>query len=591
MPSLYISKKSSPAVFVPYHGKITIAPPAKRDHLESQESRAHAPCAEHGNPYAHTAQYPMAEVVTAGDDERDSKSSSAPLPTGLSNIVAAVSMIAKTSTGQDSVTNTTHNTNTSTEEASIPMPLSCRDYYESKGRDPKILFAFLTGVTSPHEYLGLQFPFSLCKPPFRHNRRVYKPTSNILQQEIIRRARIMTGTTLVLRPYRWSTEVLHETLTVTYSPIFTNDDKSFLRATCIQVYQQESSERETRREAGKRSVLESKQQSKTARSMTHRQIHHRDLHHHHCGNGGYREFNTTALLRLYHTLAHLRNYFLQARVKKASIFTCSTFWLAVATQFNDKTWVPMSIPIVQLHGFQRSIALPFNLGETPAQSTELAAIFDSIQSKLIKVVGEWNKLFHPPITVIHPFVPGVVEQYDYAGYPNRLESQSGVVEEHVMYLWEFANENEFLGTCMRAGIVSQQSTNADAMHEMKNGPKGLSGQSTPVAKGAVVQEQNRQAAHTPAEGSENELSPEELATIVVPVTSQNQGHVSVTSDCAVRDEGQIEEKEINDPNIDDTVVDKILRTNAIGNGSMSKPEVLTAAHEVTLQYLRLQNTM
>lgn len=333
------------------------------------------------------------------------------LPTGgLSSIVAAVMMEDK---------------NKKSPLVTRPERLSCREFYEAKGQNPKILFAFLMGA-SPKEDFGLQIPFSLDHVPFIRHRRQCKPSSKMMQMEVLRRA-AWADLSRMPRPAQWSTEKLQEALVVQYPPKFTEADKTFLRIACEDLYNEILRKDNT----PQNDEADTKRQWMTSEDTS------RD------DEGGWNSFK--AVLRMYHTLADLRESFLvrlQKTTGRSALVRDPLIWKKAAMRYNDDTWVPSSIAIPKLNGFEQPIALPLNVQEVTED--ELVGIAASIRPKLVALVQEWNKSFNPPEMMK---VDNITEQYDYAGFPNRLESRPGV-EDHVMYLWEFANESKMLGSWM-----------------------------------------------------------------------------------------------------------------------------------------------
>lgn len=339
------------------------------------------------------------------------------LPTGgLSSIVAAVMMEDK-------------NKSLPPPPVNRPEKLTCREFYESKGRNPKLLFVFLMG-SSPREDIGLHVPFSLDHVPFVRHKRECKPSSKMMQMEVLRRA-AWADVSRMPRPAQWSTEKLQEALVLQYPPKFTEMDKAFLKAACEDLYHQI---------VQKDTMQHEKRQWKISDDAPRDDDNNDD---HNDDEGGWNSFK--AVLRMYHTLADLRESFL-VRLHQTSgryaLVRDPLIWKKAAMRYNDKRWVPSSIAIARLTGFEQPIALPLNVQDVTEE--ELIGIAASIRPKLVALVQEWNKSFNPPEMVK---VDNITEQYDYAGFPNRLESRPGV-EDHVMYLWEFANESQMLGSWM-----------------------------------------------------------------------------------------------------------------------------------------------
>jgi hypothetical protein len=293
--------------------------------------------------------------------------------------------------------------------------VNCHAFYEAKGRNPKVLFGFLIGV-SPKEDLGLKMVFSLDKPPFSNKKREFKPTSKIMQQEVIRRSTLQ-GVSRMPRPSQWSTEKLHEALSLRFPLKLSLQDTMFLRIACKEVYDEAM-----KRNREELSANEERQDNSIRWTK----------------DEGWK--NPKAMLRLYHMLVNLRESFVSRNQDGKS--SVKKFWEAAADRYNNAAWVPSSAIIPKLEGFELSTPLLFTGKKVTA--TELVTIFGGVKPKLRELVEEWNRSFSPTEMLKEN---GIVEQWDYAALVNRLGLREDV-DSHVMYLWEFANNNQILGSCM-----------------------------------------------------------------------------------------------------------------------------------------------
>lgn len=400
-----------------------------------------------------------------------------------------------------------------------PAELRCRAFYESKGKNKKVLFAFLVGL-DPKETLGLWHEFSLDKPPFSSRRREFKPTAKVMQQEVLRRATLQNIQRMP-RPSQWSTEKLVESLSERFHPNLSNEDIAFLKEACEELYSatiQRNDEESHQAEQVKSQKLPAKE-------------------------GGWKD--PKAVLRLYHTLADLRKLFV-ARRKGKPFIRGKDFWIAAAERYNDATWIPTTDKIPQLEDFEESFPLPLNMKQvTP---NELSAFYVAIKPKLRGLVNEWNWSFQPTPLVEDTY--GLVEQWDYAALMNRLESREDV-ENHLMYLWEFANEKKMLGSCM-AKIPEEDNTEKSSNKEKKKEAKDP----------AVPRVPSLMVASADVEGKDASVS-------------------SSSEQIEKEEEDVIEEEQ-----------EEIEPTEEGKKGPLAaNPEHFTASQELHLEHLKLHNSM
>ena len=458
-----------------------------------------------------------------------------------------------------------------------PEELTCRAFHESKGKSPKVLFAFVTGV-NPKEEFGLKIPFSLDHRPFIKHRRECKPTSKIMQQEVLRRASL-AGVSRMPRPAQWSTEKLQEALTIRFPAKFTKEEKKFLKTACTDLYKQIIKD-EAEQEATEKKRIEMEH----ALSIP--------------DEGGWNSLK--AVLRLYHTLVDLSPGFC-ARKRDATDSVVLNgevmpvrdpfFWKTAASRYNDKTWIPSSIAIPQLQGFELPMKLPLNVRKV--KDTELAGIFGSIKPKLTDLVLEWNKSFSPPEMAREG---GLCEQWDYAGFTNRLESRDDV-GDHLMYLWEFANENKILGSCFFP-MMDEEPTE-DMLLIMAARDEGFSMDDVavpdeevevPVKKKNEVLDKGQGEVQSKAQNKAQSKSPSKSSSKAQhkapsEVQQKAQSNVQNKEQANIQSKGQNKNKgQSNDQGNDQSNERSKLQ-------NMFKPEHFAASQELALQHMRMYNTM
>ena len=247
-----------------------------------------------------------------------------------------------------------------------PFMHGCRDFANYHHDDVKYIFAMMIGA-SPQKDLGLGVAhFDAERPPFGKHRRTFKPTLRVLQDELIRRA-TRAKASRIPRPTQWSSDKILSALTTKFPPKFTEDDKAFLQQQCTKVF------------AGNHEEPE----SATGPAVLEREA-------------GWD--NTNSHLRLFHVLAELRGKFLvkQRDPERDGISRHPLFWQEATKRFNEDTWVPASIEINSVEGYDEPKGLPFMFPQK-VLDTELTSTFIAIKERLVPIIKAYHQKHGLPV--------------------------------------------------------------------------------------------------------------------------------------------------------------------------------------------------
>jgi hypothetical protein len=214
-------------------------------------------------------------------------------------------------------------------------------------------------------------------------------------------------------------------------------------------------------------------------------------------------------------------------------------------------------------------------------------VFGGVKPKLRELVKEWNRSFVPTEMLKEN---GIIEQWDYAALVNRLGSREDV-DSHVMYLWEFANNNQILGSCMIT-IEGEPETCAEAEIISRTG----AGEKTkdPVTKGPI------QAIDDHEDEEESDESEEEVEPVEPPpqkateaATAEPEVEEPEVEEPEVEEpeveEPEVEEPEVEEPEVEEPEVIIELETEEPKTEKPFDAEHFTASQQLNFEHLKVYN--
>lgn len=253
--------------------------------------------------------------------------------------------------------------------AKKPSPYLCEPYFNSVmgGKDVRVLFAKSIGVDESKR----KFP-AHTKAPFCHAKTYHKevkPDLGTLQQEIMRRHKAYGFEGREPRPSNWNKEKCVEYLLKNPIPSTKKEETNYLYEELLKWKDIQEMINQSHMDAEETVV------SKTWS-------------------------NDVPFLRLYHCLIDD-----SLRSKFARTFSVKTrqeldgrnnrtlyrdFYDELADKFNDKTWVPSSLAIPDVHeAFAESKPLPLTVGEVTGE--QLKKKLTDARYKMVKVISDWER--------------------------------------------------------------------------------------------------------------------------------------------------------------------------------------------------------
>lgn len=331
----------------------------------------------------------------------------------------------------------------------IPTPNSgnegslhlCEPYFNSimGGKDVRVLFAMSVGLDEPMP--------KHTEPPFYHSKTYHKevkPDLGTLQQEVTRRFKAYKFQGRQPRPANWNKEKCMEYLASNPIPLDNVSEIRYLNDELLKWKDIQEMINQSHIDA---------EESVVGKTWS----------------------NDVPFLRLYHCLIDD-----SLRSKFAKSFTVKTrqeldgrnnqglyrnFYDELAEKFNDKTWVPVSLALPNLHeAFTESKPLPLTVSD--ATGEQLKKKLTDARYKMVKVIADWERSGSgrgmvmsqedeydmDPECLVYAFVDG--------------DDRKNFLREkpyHILYLWHVSYEYGILSTV-------RQQLSQDASLDGSNAP-------------------------------------------------------------------------------------------------------------------------
>lgn len=354
----------------------------------------------------------------------------------------------------DAMNKSTRSGGSTWSRATTPQPkpppsnkLSCQDFWEYHGAEVRYVFAMMEGI-SPKDDLNANVDhFDADQYPFVKFKREVRPTNLVLQEELLRRA-VAAKARIMPRPAQWERSKIINALHELFPPKLSKEDKKFLKQQCSGLFKTMTARaneafKDLPKEQSSTKQLPTRQPKRQKQKTTPQKKRNAKEEPEETNDEDWESVMTS--LRLCHVIHELKDEFAIRRRETGRLERGKNFWEVATAKYNDKGFIPKTNTVKGLgKEYETSTELPYSLSEA-ATAEDLREEFNDMRERLEALMKPWQKSAKAAVEQ-----EGIVEKYEYKDSLETRIGSSVADETHVYYLWDLANQNEFLGSFVTA---------------------------------------------------------------------------------------------------------------------------------------------